>query len=94
MNEDSSFLDTRDIVVSAAPSPTIANSQKNVWQCCCTGMSTDSRILTYISTLGISTIIIVFCCYMLSRDLGCTQESVYTGLLTFVLGFWLKNPVH
>ena len=61
---------------------------------CCTGSSTDKRLLLFIANLSISLMVIVFCCYMLSRvDINCESQHVYVGLLSAVVFYWVKSPV-
>lgn len=64
----------------------------NQWKVCCGG-STDRRVLTFIASLSLSLIVMIFSCYQLTQDLNCSQENIYVGFITFLMGFWVKSPL-
>ena len=62
--------------------------------CCCGEKMTDRRVLLFIASILISLIIITFSCYQLTREnIDCNSENTYVGLITLIIGVWLKSPV-
>jgi hypothetical protein len=62
-------------------------------QSCCTRRTSDRRLLTFIASLSLSSIIVIFSCHMLSRDhISCSSENTYVGLISLILGVWLRSP--
>ncbi len=61
---------------------------------CCTGTVTDRRLLLFIASFTISTLILFFSCYMLSLpDTDCSTEQTYISLVMLILGWWAPSPV-
>ena len=81
-------------LVVVEPTPTIGQERLSInqWKVCCGG-STDRRVLTFVASLSLSTIIMIFSCYQLTRGLDCSQENTYIGLITLIIGFWMKSPL-
>ena len=67
------------------------NHENQLKNCC--GTTSDKRLLMFIASLTISLIAIAFSCYQLSRKLDCESQSVYIGILTLILGVWVKSPL-
>ena len=60
----------------------------------CTGLTTDKRLITLITSTLISLMVISFSCYQLAANkLDCSTQHTYVGLLTLIIGIWLKSPV-
>lgn len=59
----------------------------------CSGCLLDPRVLVFFSSLSISLGVLIFSGYKIATVEGCQQNNMYLGLLTFVLGIWLPNPV-
>jgi hypothetical protein len=68
-------------------------SQKNKWSLCCYSKGTDARLLQFIATFIISIVLLIFSCYQLSYTSDCEGTNLYTGLITLVVGVWLKSPM-
>ena len=65
---------------------------KNTWRSCC-DIPSDRRLLMFISSFSITLIIITFSCYKLSlEDVDCSSENTYIGLITLLIGLWIKSP--
>ena len=64
----------------------------NLIKTCC-GRVSDKRLLAFVASISLSSIITIFSCYQLSTELDCPQENMYSALLMFILGFWLKSPI-
>ena len=65
----------------------------NLIKTCC-GRVSDKRLLAFVASISLSSIITIFSCYQLSKDnMECTEQNMYSGLLMFILGFWLKSPI-
>jgi len=78
-----------ELVVREIPN---TKNDNNEWKTCC-GRTSDRRLLQFIASLSISILILIFSCYKLSQELGCTTENVYVGLITLIIGFWVKSPI-
>ena len=64
----------------------------NIKTCC--GRTSDSRLLKFIASFSITSIIIIFSCYQLSKDnISCPDQNTYIGLITLLIGLWLKSPL-
>ena len=59
----------------------------------CSGCLLDPRVLVFFSSLSISLGVLIFSGFKIATVEGCQQNNMYLGLLTFVLGIWLPNPV-
>jgi hypothetical protein len=87
--------ENKDVIYSLPPIlENIEEEKENkfLWRSCC-GVVSDKRILTFVASLSISLIIIMFSCFQLTNGLNCSQENVYVGLLTLIVGFWMKSPI-
>jgi hypothetical protein len=62
----------------------------NTWSSCC--FNSDRRAVVYFSQLGISLITISFCIYQLTHLNSCEAQSLYSGILTVIVGTWLPQP--
>lgn len=66
----------------------------NIWNCCLFG-SSDRNCLRFITITSLSFFIIGFSAAMLAfADLPCEEQHTFVGLITLILGFWLKSNVH
>lgn len=66
---------------------------ENTWGTCC-GTTSDKRLLAFIASISLSSIILIFSCVQLvNAKLDCNQEHVYVGLITLVFGVWCKSPM-
>lgn len=63
---------------------------RTIWKSGCVQM--DKGAVIFFSTLGISLIIIAFCIYQLVSSTSCETQTTYMGLLTLILGIWVKSP--
>lgn len=60
----------------------------------CTGLTTDKRLVVLLASVIISFIVVTFSCYMLAANkLDCSSQHTYVGLLTLIIGIWLKSPL-
>lgn len=66
--------------------------QKNKMQTCCNTTS-DKRLLLFIASFSISSILLIFSCYKLSQEIPCSSETLYVGILTMIIGLWIPSPV-
>ena len=64
----------------------------NLIKTCC-GRVSDKRLLAFVASISLSSIITIFSCYQLSTELDCPSQNMYSALLMFILGFWLKSPI-
>lgn len=62
-----------------------------VWFCC-RGGRTDSRLLQFIVSTGMSVIIVIFCIVQLVRLDEPVAQNTYISLLTLVFGIFIPTP--
>jgi hypothetical protein len=63
----------------------------NMWNCCLFG-SSDRNCLRFITITSLSFFIVGFSASMLAfADLPCQEQHTFVGLITLILGFWLKS---
>lgn len=70
-----------------------STKQKNKWSLCCYSKGTDARLLQFIASFAISITLLIFSCYQLAYVTDCQGENLYTGIITLVVGVWLKSPM-
>jgi hypothetical protein len=63
---------------------------ENNWKSCC--LTVDKRAVLFFSQLSISILVILFCCFQLIRLENCEAQSLYSGILTLILGVWCPSP--
>lgn len=63
----------------------------NLWRCC-SGSVIDQRATRFFTQLLISLVVITVCVYQLVSLDNCEAQSLYSGLLTMVIGVWLPSP--
>ena len=68
----------------------VKDREDRTWKSGCLQM--DKGAVMFFSTLGISLIIIAFCIYQLTTSESCERQTTYMGLLTLILGIWVKSP--
>ena len=63
------------------------------WHCCLFGDS-NPNALRFSITAGLSCFIMLFSAVMLAfMNLPCPEQNTFVGLITLVLGYWLKSPL-
>jgi hypothetical protein len=67
------------------------DNDENIWRSC-SGCLIDSRATVFFSQLFISVIIICFCIYQLVHSQSCERDSLYSGILTMVIGIYIPAP--
>ena len=70
----------------------IDTDDDNLIRTCC-GRVSDKRLLAFVASISLSSIVTIFSCYQLTQGLECSQETTYISLIIFILGYWLKSPV-
>ena len=65
-------------------------SVENTWNSCC--LKTDRRAVMFFSQLSVSVAVMTFCCVQLIRLENCEAQSLYSGLLSLVVGIYLPQP--
>ena len=69
---------------------TTPNEVENSWRSCC--FSVDKNATVFISQLSVCILVISFCMYQLLHSKSCEKDSLYSGLLTLILGIIIPNP--
>jgi hypothetical protein len=65
----------------------------NMWRCCLCGTS-DRNCLRFSTTAILSSFIMIFSTGMIAFvDLTCPEQNTFVGLITLILGFWMKSPL-
>ena len=62
----------------------------NTWQSCC--LTLDKRATIFFSQLTIAMTVTIFCIYQLIHLDNCEAQSLYSSILTLVLGVFLPSP--
>lgn len=68
------------------------NEAKNILKTCC-GTTSDKRLLVFVSSFTISMFTALFACIQLIRLDDCHSQNTYTGLLTLIIGLWIRSPI-
>ena len=68
----------------------VKNIDDRTWKSGC--LTIDRNAVVFFATLGISLIMIAFCIFQLTTSESCQTQNTYIGLLTLVLGIWIKSP--
>ena len=66
------------------------NTNEKHWDSCC--LTLDRQATIFFSQLSIALITISFCVYQLSISDSCERDSLYSGILSLVLGVYLPSP--
>tara|TARA_R110000787_G_scaffold1972_2_gene8207 strand:+ start:3785 stop:4120 length:336 start_codon:yes stop_codon:yes gene_type:complete len=61
------------------------------WESCC-GIILDRRATVFFSQLVIASVVIIFCIYQLINSITCEADSLYSGMLTLIIGIYLPSP--
>ena len=64
---------------------------ETTWKSCC-GNTIDSRALVFFSQFSIAILILSFCIFQLIQSDSCERDSLYSSILTLVLGVFLPSP--
>lgn len=93
--EEIGILEKKEITLAIEQSSidrvgTTQSDDRTIWKSGCVQM--DKGAVMFFSTLGISLIIIAFCIYQLVSSTSCETQTTYMGLLTLILGIWVKSP--
>ena len=64
--------------------------EKVTWRSCC--LKTDPDAVIFFSQLTIALITIGFCIYQLSVSESCERDSMYSCILSLVIGCYLPTP--
>lgn len=62
----------------------------NTWQSCC--LTLDKRATIFFSQFTIALVVTAFCIYQLIHLDNCEAQSLYSSILTLVLGVFLPSP--
>ena len=67
--------------------------ESNLYKSCC-NVPSDKRLLTFIAMFSISILTLGFSFSQIARgDIGKEKEIFYTGLISLVVGIWVRSPV-
>lgn len=71
----------------------VAQTITREWHCCLFGDS-NPNALRFSITASLSCFIMLFSASMLAfTNLPCSEQNTFIGLITLVLGYWLKSPL-
>ena len=62
------------------------------WHSCCSNKPTDPRLIRYISQLGFGIVVCSFSMAQLYSSTKCEDTTLYSSILTGVIGFFLPGP--
>jgi hypothetical protein len=77
------------VVVDVADERQPPVADHKIWRSCCLDM--DSEVCIFGSRLIISLATIIFCFIMLWQSDSCERDSLYSGILSMILGTYLAN---
>ena len=60
------------------------------WVSCC--FEVDKRVVLFFAQLSLAIYVVSFCMYQLTHLENCEAQSLYSGIMTFVIGIYLPNP--
>ena len=60
------------------------------WESCCIRLDRDA--VGFFAQLGVSVTAMGFCMFQLIKNEECEAQSLYSGVLTLVVGTWLPQP--
>jgi hypothetical protein len=66
------------------------NIINNTWKSCC--FTLDKRSTIFFSTYSMSLILVFFCIFKLSGNLSCAEQNTWVGLMTMVIGIYMRAP--
>jgi hypothetical protein len=71
---------------------TTSQKKENIVWCesCC--MRVNKHALVFFAQLAISLIVMGFSIYMLSKSETCEHDAMYSGLLSIIIGVWVRAP--
>jgi len=61
------------------------------WRCC-SGSTTDARLVRFIAVYVVLLQLMLFCVFMLYKSKSCEESTTYVSLLTLLLGLVFPNP--
>jgi hypothetical protein len=61
------------------------------WRCC-SGGSTDSRLIRFLGVYLILVMVFIFCLFMLFNAKTCEDSTAYMALLTMLIGILIPSP--
>ena len=68
-------------------------NDSNLYRSCC-NVPSDKRLLTFIAMFSISIITLGFSFSQIARgDIDKEKEIFYTGLISLIVGIWVRSPV-
>ena len=73
------------------PRPSTSESS-NLWKLCTCG-TIDKRLLIFAGNFSISIIMLSFSIVKLSTSKECEEQNTYVGIITLILGIWVKSPM-
>jgi hypothetical protein len=70
---------------------TTGQKKENVWcESCC--LRVNKNAMVFFAQLAISLIVMGFSIFMLSKSDSCEHDSLYSGLLSMIIGVWVRAP--
>lgn len=61
------------------------------WRSMC--LVADKEAVVYLTTLGVISGVIIFCCYQLTNLTDCHSQNAYIGLLCTTIGVVIPSPM-
>jgi hypothetical protein len=83
-----------DETISIDPVGTSANQiikrEPRIWHSCC--LTADKDFCMYITQIALIFFVILFCIYQLLTLRECIYQTVYTSMLTLLIGLVIPSP--
>ena len=68
----------------------VNKQETSEWKSCC--LIIDKNATIFFSQLSIAMITLIFCIVQLSLSNTCERDSLYSGILTLVIGVYIPTP--
>lgn len=79
---------------SMTKTPSEREFERENFYTCCSGNTTDKRVIEYFTKFSVCFIVLLFCIVQLIRLGGdCTADHLYGNILSMILGVFLPSPV-
>lgn len=65
------------------------DNSTTTWKSCC--IEADRGFVLFFCQFAISVIVVILCSYQLITLTECQSQSLYSGILTLILGTWIPT---
>jgi hypothetical protein len=85
-------MESKSTDMDLEPGPGVdAINDEYVWRSCCNS-ALDRRAIIFFCHFFLAVAIVFFCCYQLVFLQSCEAQSLYSGIITLILGIYCPSP--